>query len=170
TGMLVGIHHRGWGILLFPWQRNPVDFAFIKTLRFRLGVLLLRAEREFVGLLARDAEVLGDVVAGLGHGVVAELLRHLRIRKARADGGVVHLDFAAEWRVGLAHDVGRAAHALDAAGDVEVAFATGDGARGIDHRLQAARAQAVDRDAGRGWRQAGEQRGEARDVAAVFAG
>ena len=159
----------GGASFLFAGSVDGMNLALVEALGLGLGVFLLRGERELVGLLARDAEVLRHVVAGLGHRVVAELLHHFRVGEARADGGVEHLHFAAERRVGLAHDVRRAAHALDAAGDVEVAFAAGDGARRVDHRLQAARAQAVDGDARRGRRQAGEQRGEARDVAAVLA-
>src|SRR5712671_6925158 len=168
--MLIRLDYARRRILLFGREGDGKDLGFVKALFLGGGVLLLRGERELVGLLARDAEVLRHVVAGLWHRVVAVLLDEPAVREAHADGGVVHLHVAAEGRVRLAHDIRRAAHALHAAGDVKVALVAGHRARGIDHRLQAARAQAIHGHARCGGRQAGEQRGEARDVAVVLAG
>src|SRR5438309_22103 len=157
------------GILFPGGQGDGVDLALEEALLLGRGVLLLGGERELVGLAARDAEVLRHVIAGLRHRVVAELLDEPGIREARADGAVVQLDLPAVGGVRLADHVRRAAHALDAAGDVQVAFAGGDGARRIDDRLQAACAKPVHRDARRGRRQARQQRRETRHVAVVLA-
>jgi hypothetical protein len=77
---------------------------------------------------------------------------------------------AREGGVGLAHDEGRARHALDAAGDHQIGVAGADGARGGADGVHARAAQSVDRGAGDFERQAGEQGRHARDVAVVLAG
>src|ERR1043165_1525762 len=107
--MLVGIDERGGCVFPFRGKGNRADLALVEALGFGFRVFLLRSEGELVRLLARDAEFLRHVVAGLGHRMVAELLDHLRVREARADGGVEQLHVAAEGRVGLGEDVGRAA-------------------------------------------------------------
>jgi len=53
----------------------------------------------------------------------AELLFDLRVRETRADGAVEDVEVAPERRFRLADHEGRAAHAFDAAGDKQVAFA-----------------------------------------------
>ncbi len=94
----------------------------------------------------------------------------LRIGKARADGGIEQLGVAAIGAFGLGHDEGRAAHAFDAAGDEEIALAAGRGARGVEHRGEAAAAQPVDGHAAGLDRQSAEEGRVARDIARVFAG
>src|SRR4051812_39984546 len=167
--VLIRLEYFGRRIFLFRGQVDGQNLALVETFLLRGGVFLLGGEGEFVRLLARDAEFLRDVVAGLGHRVVAVELDRFRVREAHADGRVVHLGIAAERAVWLADHVGRARHALHAARDVEVALAAGNGARGVDDGLQPARAKTVHRHAGRGGRQAGKQGGEARDVAVVLA-
>jgi hypothetical protein len=112
---------------------------------------------------------LREVVGGLRHRIVAELLLDLRVRETRADGRVEDAHLAAVGRLGLGHHERRAAHALDATGDEQVALARGDHLRGIGHRVQAARAVALEHRAADLDRQAGEQAGMARDAARVFA-
>ena len=77
---------------------------------------------------------------------------------------------ARERRVRLRRHERRPRHRLDAAGDEEVAVARDDGVAGADDRGQTRGAEPVDRHAGDRFRQAGEQRGEPRDVAVVLAG
>ena len=67
------------------------------------------------------------------------------------------------------HHVRRARHVLDAAGDVEVAFAELHRARRVGDRAHARRAQPIHRLARHGHRQSGEQQRHARDVAIVLA-
>src|SRR5258705_5824123 len=99
--MLIRLKNFRRRILLFPRKIDRVNLTFVKTFFLRRSVFLLRPESELVGLLARDAEVLGDVVAGLGHRMVAVLLDRFRVREAHADGGVVQLAFATEPALGL---------------------------------------------------------------------
>ncbi len=70
----------------------------------------------------------------------------------------------------LAHDEGRAGHALDAAGDGEVDLAGPDGARRRPDRIEARGAEPVQRGARHVFRQAGQQHGHAGHVAVVLAG
>src|SRR3546814_15811278 len=72
--------------------------------------LLLAAEGEGVLVLAADLELLGDVLAGLRHGVGAVELLHLRIDEAPAAGGVVDLGGAGEGGSGLGHHEGGPGH------------------------------------------------------------
>jgi hypothetical protein len=66
-------------------------------------------------------------------------------------------------------DVGRAGHALDAAGDHQVGLAELHGAGGMARGLEAGAAEAVHGGAGHLDRQAREQAGHAGDVAIVLA-
>ena len=92
--VLVTLERLGRGVLLLRRQGDRQDLALVEPFLLRLGVLLLRGERKGVGCFARDAEVLGDVVAGLRHRMVAVLLGEARIGEARTDRGVVHLHVA----------------------------------------------------------------------------
>src|SRR5260221_647699 len=83
------------------WLAPRHDLALVEALLLGGRILLLGGERKFIRLLARDAEIPRDVVAGLGHRMVAVLLDESRVREARADGGVVHLGVAAIGCVGL---------------------------------------------------------------------
>ncbi|MNO56183.1 hypothetical protein D3C76_466930 [compost metagenome] len=93
-----------------------------------------------------------------------------RIGEARADGAVEDVHRPAEGAVRLAHDERRAGHAFGAAGQVQPALAAGDRPRRVDHRRQAAGAQAVDRLPRHPPRQTGSEQGITRQVAAVLAG
>jgi hypothetical protein len=75
-----------------------------------------------------------------------------------------------EGPLGLGHGVGGAAHGLNAAGDVDVALAGLDGARGLVDGVQARRAQPVEGHAGHMLGETGQQHGHARHVAVVLAG
>ena len=132
---------------------------------------LVRAKRERVLLLAADSALLGDVLARLAHRVRVVHLGQARVGEAPAEGRVVHLAGAAVvsgFRLG--HDVRRARHRLDAAGDERVAVADHDRVGGRVDRLEPGAAQSVDRLAGDLDRQPREQRAHARDVAVVLAG
>ena len=167
--VLVELDHDRRRVLLFRRQRDREDLAFVEAFGLGLHVLLLRGEGELVGLRARHAEILGDVVSGFRHRVGAVLLGKARVHEARAYGGVVHFYIARVGRLGFAHYIGRTRHAFHAAGDVELALAAADRARGVQGGLQAACTQAVDGRPRSGRRQAGQQCGEARDVAAILA-
>ena len=92
-----------------------------------------------------------------------------RIHEAPADRRVEHLLRAREGCIGLRQHVGRAAHALDAAGDDEIGLARAHQARRDGDRVQARAAQAVHRDARHFDGQAREQRRHAREIAVVLA-
>src|SRR5262249_15599391 len=141
-----------------------------KARGFRFGVFLLRAQREAVRGLPGYCKVAADVVGGLRHGVLTETLADLRIGGARADGGIEDADVAGVGALALRHDEGRAAHALDAASDEEVALAAARGARGIADGGEAAAAEAVDGDAADRGRQARQQCRMPRYVPRVLAG
>ena len=133
---------------------------------------LVAAQGEGVLVLAADPVALGDVLAGLAHrlGRDAEL-GHARVDHPPAQGRVVHrLRPAGEGALGLLDDPGRAAHRLDAAGQVEVALTQLHRPGGAVDRLQAGGAEAVDGGAGDALREPGQQRRHPRHVAVVLAG
>ena len=130
----------------------------------------LRAQREGVLVGARHLEFLGDVLAGLRHGIDAVLGFEHRIDEAPADRGVVDLGGALERFLRLAHDEGCARHRLDPARDRHVDVAGAHRARGARHRLEAGCAQPVQGHAPDRIRQPGQQQRHAGDVAVVLAG
>ena len=120
----------------------------------------------------------GQLVLG-GHGVgvraflgdggeaVVQVFRGV----AHVQGGGVHDPFGHEARVGVragAHRV--VAHVLDAAGDHDVVRAEADAAGRRRHGGHGAGAHPVDREAGNGPRQPGQQGGGAADGQALVAG
>src|SRR6202051_4767474 len=104
--------------------------------RDRLPGTLLRADRKRVLIGARDLEFLGDVLAGLGHGVDAVLRLHQGIDEAPADGGVVDVGRARKRFRRLAHHERRPRHRFDAAGNREIDLAGADGAAGGADRIE----------------------------------
>jgi hypothetical protein len=131
---------------------------------------LLAAQGEGVLVGAGDLQFRRRVLRRVRHGVGAVELFHQRIDEAPADGGVENLRIAREGRIGLAHDEGRARHALDAAGDHQLGVAGADGARRAADGIHARAAQAVDRGAGHRRAAGRKEQGHARDVAVVLAG
>ena len=146
------------------------DLAFEKPIGLGGGVFALRGRGEHVARFARDLVVARQVVGGLGHRIGAELALDFRVGKARADRRIKDPAVAAERRFGLVHDKGCAAHALDAAGDHDLAFAAGHRLRRHDDRVEPAAAIALQYRAGDLDRQSGQEPGMPRDAAAVFAG
>ena len=137
----------------------------------RLGPALLRAQRERVLVLAADVVALGHVLARLAHALEREHRLHRRIGEAPAERGVVERAVAArECALGLGGHERRAAHRLDSTGHEEVAVAREHGVAGGRDGREPRRAEAVQRHARDGLRQAGQQRAHARDVAVVLAG
>ena len=106
--MLVLVDGHRSGLAAGHGDRNDL-FGEIAR-RDRLAGALLRADRERVLVGARDLELLGDVLAGLAHGIDAVLRLHHRIDEAPADGGVVDLGRAREGFRRLAHHERRARH------------------------------------------------------------
>ena len=146
------------------------DFLFEETVHAGVFVAALGLGRVGVRLLAADAQIGGHVLGGFRHGVAAELLEDLGVGEARADGGIEHRHAAAVGAFRLGHHERGAAHGFDAAGDHQLAFIDGDHARRVQGGGQAGTAQAVDGEAGHGFRQPGQQRRVAGHVAGVFAG
>ena len=109
----------------------------------------LRFQRVLVLILAAELVALGDDVGGVDHRHVdvGRILQQVGIQRILRDAGARDRD------------------ALDAAGDDAVGAVRADVVGGHRDRLQARRAEAVDRDAGGGLRHAGEQRRLAADVA-----
>src|SRR5205807_887822 len=105
---------------------------------------------------------------GLGHRIGAELALDLRVREARADRRIEHPAVTAERRLRLVHHKRRAAHALDAAGDHDLAFTAGHRLRCHDDRVEPAAAIALQYRAGNLDRQSGEEPGMPRNAAAVL--
>ncbi|MFK4520055.1 hypothetical protein ABIF20_007420 [Bradyrhizobium japonicum] len=169
---------RAWMLVLVDRNRAGLaagngdrrDFLGEITRRDRRARALLRADGEGVLVGARDLEFLGDVLAGLRHGVDAILRLQQRIDETPADGGVEDLGGARECFLRLAHHEGRAGHGFDAASDRKLDLAGPDGAAGRTDRVQARGAEPVQGLAGNRIRQAREQQGHARDVAVVLAG
>jgi hypothetical protein len=95
---------------------------------------------------------------------------HQRVDEAPADGGVEDFRRAGEGFGGLALHEWRTGHGFDAAGNGEIDFTGADGAGAGADGIEAGGAKAVQRGAGNGIRQAGQQRGHAGDVAVVFTG
>jgi hypothetical protein len=134
------------------------------------GGLLMGGEGEGVLVLARDGVLRHEVLRRLTHLLEGEELPHLGVREAPAEGGVEDRRVAdGESHVGLLHGEGRAAHALDAAGEADVAVPHADGARGLHHSFEPRGAEAVEGHGRHGLRQPGEQHAHARDVAVVLA-
>jgi len=130
---------------------------------------LLAGKRHAVLRLAFDLELGSDVFRRLGHGIGAIELLHARVHEAPAYGRVVDRSIAAEGGFGLGHDEGRAAHALDAAGDHQARLARLDRTCRRAHGVQPRAAQAIDGRARHFHGQAGEQARHVRDVAVVLA-
>ena len=115
----------------------------------------LAAIGEGILIGAADLMLARDVLGGLAHGVDAVGRFHARIDEAPAQHGILELHRAVERTLGLAHDVGRAGHALNAARDHHVGLTKLHGTCGMSSRLQARPAQAIDRGARYLDRQAG---------------
>ena len=166
TRMLVGVHDDG--IALFLGNRHGRDFACQVAGLLRGHRIELAGQRHAVLGFALDFEIGGNVFGRLGHRVHAVLFFHQLVNKTPADGGVIHRVAAAESALGLGHHKGRAAHALDAAGNHQARLAGADGAGRRAHGVQARAAQAVEGGARHFQRQAGQQTGHVRHVAIVF--
>ena len=135
----------------------------------RGGPLLLACKRERVLISARNIVRARNIFRGLTK-------RDRRIHggqpwidKAPANGAIKHLLLAAKSLIGLAYDIRRAAHGLNAARDHDVARARLDHARGKIHGLKTRRAQAIHGRASNGRGKTRQQRGHARDIAIVLA-
>ena len=166
--MLVGVDHDRVALALRDGDGD--DLLGQPAVLLRRHGLVLAADSEGILVGAADAELLGDVLAGLGHGIDAVLLLHQRVDETPADGGVVDLRIAREGGLGLGHHEGRAAHRFDAAGDHDLGLAGLDCARRDGGGVHARAAEAVDGRARNRLRQAGQKQRHARDVAVVLAG
>ncbi len=145
------------------------DFSIEEAITQRRLIARLRKRCIGVGVFAAYLHLRGKVVGSLGHAVVAVLGNQPAIGKAHADGAVEKIHGAAERGRRFVHDERRPGHALDAARQIQAAFTTGDRPGRVDHRRQPTGTQAIDGNARHRARQVGQQRGMARDVAAVFA-
>ena len=77
----------------------------------------------------------GDIFRGLRHRIDAERRFHRGIDQSPAKSRVLQLLRAGEGSAGLAHDIGRARHALDAARDDQLCIAGADRLRGDPDRV-----------------------------------
>ena len=132
--MLVLVHSDGTGFA--AGRRDRHDLFGEIAHGCGLASALLRTQRECVLVGPRHLEFLGDVLAGLGHGIDAVLRLEQRIDEAPAERGVVNLRRARERLAGFAHDEGRPRHQFDAAGDGKVHLAATNGASGIADRVE----------------------------------
>ncbi len=116
--------------------------------RVRGRPALLRAQRERVLILARDAEALGDVLAGLPHRLEREHLLEPRVRKPPAESRVPdRLVAARERSVRLRHDERRATHRLDPTRDDDLGVSGEHGVARGDDCGETRRAEPVQRHA-----------------------
>src|SRR6185437_16731177 len=99
----------------------------------------------------------------------AELPGDARVGKARTERRIEDPGLARIGALALAHDEGRPAHALDAAGDEQRALAAARRPPGIDDGGEAAAAEAIDGQPADRRRQPAEKGGMARDVAGILA-
>jgi hypothetical protein len=112
-----------------------------------------------------------EVSRRLPHGQRGVQRGQLRVHEPPSERGVDQLWHAARREpLGLGHDPRRTRHGLDPAGQHEVRLADLDGTGGLHDRVQAGRAQPVDRRPGDLDRQPCQQRAHAGDVAVVLAG
>ena len=98
---------------------------------------------------------------------VAILLSDLPVREARSDRRIVDLEASVERLLVLADHERRAAHALDAASDEQLAHR--HRVRCGDHRRETARAVALDNLSGQRFRQTRRQQSMAGDATRIFA-
>src|SRR5205807_2601134 len=109
-------------------------------------------------------------VGGLRHRVGAVAALDPRVREARADRRVENARVAAKRRLGLAHDEWRTAHTFNTARDENITLAAGDGLRRHRDRVEPGAAIALQHGPRDLDRQTGDERGVARDTAAILAG
>ena len=165
--MLVAVHdHRA---ALLARDRDRHDFLREASAGLRGGSAALTFDREPVLVLARDAEVVSDILRRLRHRIDTEARFHRRVHEAPADRGVVNGIAARKRAVRLRHHERCACHAFNAACHDEIGVSAANRARCHRHRVEAGAAQAIQRRARRRLAEPGEQRGHARDVAVVFA-
>ena len=169
TRVFVLIDHLG-RLLAALRDFNRVDFFSEEAVGTGLFVQRLAACGVSVGFFAGDTQVGSNVVGGLRHGVIAELLLDLGVREARTDGAVEGAEVAAVGTFALGDNERRAAHAFNATGDEQLAFTGFDRTSGVEDGRQARAAQTVDGNTGHFLRQAGHQAGVASNVARVFTG
>ena len=132
----------------------------------------LALEREGVLVVARDAEALGDVLAGLAHRLEREHRLEARVREAPAERRVPDRLVAARVRRARPWPMTKGARVIDSTPPATNSSPSPARTRvaGGDDGGEARGAQPVDRDPGHLLRQAGEQRGHAGDVAVVLPG
>jgi hypothetical protein len=94
---------------------------------------------------------------------------HLRIDEAPADGRVVDFGAPVERRFRLWHHEGRPAHALTAAGNDQIGFASPNRARRHCNRIESRAAEAVESHSAGAVGQPRKQPGHSREVAIVLA-
>ncbi|MNV85921.1 hypothetical protein D3C71_1799070 [compost metagenome] len=112
------------------------------------GGTQLAAQGESILILTGNIELQGDVFGGLRHRIHTVQRFHLRIDKPPAHGGVFQFHRPAESAFRLAHDEGRAGHALYATGNHQFAFTCFYRARRHRYRIQAGATQAIKGAAG----------------------
>ena len=131
----------------------------------------MRLEGELVALLPRDAVERGDLLDRLPHrqrGEAAVELPHAVVHEAPAERRVDDLARLGERRRRLGEHPGRPRHRLHTARHDEVGVAGGDHLGGDGDGSEAARAQAVDREARHGVGQPCKEGGHAGDIAVVL--
>ena len=131
---------------------------------------MLTAERKRILIGTRDMPLRSHVLSGLGHRIGAVHRLHVGVDKAPAQGRVGNLRRAGECCLRLGEDKRCARHGLYAARDRKVHVPARDGASGCSHGVQTRAAQAIQRNAWNGLRQAGEQQSHAGHVAIIFSG
>src|SRR5690606_6639586 len=125
------------GLAAAALDRDGMELAGEEAVLVAGSVLLLRGEGEGVAVVTRKLIVASQIVGRLRHGFATELLLDRRVREARAEGRIEHLEILAKGVLGLADDKRRARHALDAARDDDIGLAAGDRMGRADDGVQA---------------------------------
>ena len=149
-------------------HRDLDDFLVEEAAILRALAAALAAISKGVLVGAADLVLGRDVFGGLAHRINAVRRFHLRIHEAPAQYRVLELHAAIERAFGLAHHIGRARHALDAARDHNVGFTELHCARGVPRSLETRAAEAVYRGTRDLDRQTGQKPRHARYVAIVL--
>ena len=132
-------------------------------------VAQLAAECETVLICPRYSHLRRHILGCLGHRVDAIGAGDPLMDKTPADGAVMDFGAARKGAVGLRHNEGRPAHALDAACNHQFRRPAGNRPGTEDHGVKSTGTEPVDRQGRHRRGQAGQQHRHAGDVAVVFA-
>ena len=131
-------------VLFASRHSHRADFPGQAAVLLCCGRFSLAPQGETVLILAADRKLFGQILGRLRHRLRAVSLFQLLVDEAPAHGRVIHLRRPAEGAFRLADDEGCARHALDAAGNHELALPRLDRLGADPYGIQSRAAQPVD--------------------------